>query len=85
MRRLFDISTEILKKEDEDKGVAVVALYERFVVELKSTYDGFIETVEAECRTKLKEDFDAFTKILDWDLFLGMGELKEYVVLFSVV
>jgi len=78
MKRLFDIATEILKKEDEDKGIAVVALYEQFMAEIKSTYCGFIDTVEAECKIKLKEDFDAFTKILDWDLFLGMGERKEY-------
>jgi len=67
-----------LKKEDDDSEVAVVSLYEQFMSELRTTYNNFINTIESECKVKLKEDFDAFTKILDWDLFLGMGELKDY-------
>lgn len=50
MGRLFDISVEILKKEEDDKGVAIVSLYEHFMQELKGKYFSFIDSVEAECR-----------------------------------
>lgn len=28
-------------------------------------------------RIKLKDDFDTVTKVVDWDLFTGFGDLKE--------
>jgi hypothetical protein len=30
-------------------------------------------------RIKLKDDFDTVTKVVDWDLFTGFGNLREYV------
>ncbi len=50
MGRLFDISTEILKREEDEKGVAIVALYDLFMEELRKKYYGFIEKVEIECK-----------------------------------
>lgn len=78
MKRLFDVSVEILRREDDDKGVAIVSLYEQFMEELRRCYCGFVDKIENECRGRLKDDFEAFTKILDWDLFIGFGDLKDY-------
>ena len=50
MGRLFDIATETLKREKDDKGVAIVALYDLFMEELRKKYFGFIDIVESECR-----------------------------------
>ena len=102
MGRLFDITTETLKREEDEKGVAIVALYDLFMEELRKKYFGFIETIENECRyanspllplshivsiirIKLKDDFDTVTKVVDWDLFTGMGNIKEYALIFSSI
>lgn len=53
MGRLFDIATEIIKSEEDEKGIAIVSLYDLFMEELKKKYFGFIETIEAECRYEL--------------------------------
>lgn len=50
MGRLFDIAIETLKREEDEKGVAIVALYDLFMEELRKKYFGFIEVVENECR-----------------------------------
>lgn len=50
MGRLFDISVEILKKEEDEKGMAIVSLYEHFMTELRARYFAFIESIEAECK-----------------------------------
>lgn len=61
MGRLFDISVEILKKEEDDKGIAIVSLYEHFMLELKNKYFAFIESVENECRYFFFHMFHFFT------------------------
>lgn len=50
MGRLFDIATEIIKGEEDEKGIAIVSLYDLFMEELRKKYFGFIENVEGECR-----------------------------------
>lgn len=54
-------------------------VYEPFMKELRNIYGAFIDQVEETCRMKLMDDFETFTKILDWDLVTGLSELKEYL------
>ncbi|KYQ94066.1 dynamin like protein [Tieghemostelium lacteum] len=77
MKRLYDISVTILKK-DESESSHTVALYEHFLSELKSKYFSFIEEIEQECKSRLKDDFEMFTKIVDWNLLSGLTEIKPY-------
>lgn len=88
MRRLFDIVTQILRDEaaaaaqmartsaHEDLGM--IGVYEQFLAELRRVFYAFLERVEQECRAKLRDDFDTFTAIIDWDLLGGFSELHEY-------
>ncbi|GAM21736.1 hypothetical protein SAMD00019534_049110, partial [Acytostelium subglobosum LB1] len=77
MKRLFDISVSILNNEDSN-GLNSVSLYEHFVSELRIQYYKFIEEIEADCKVRLKDDFDTFTKIVDWNLLGGLSEIKQY-------
>eukprot|EP01133_Synstelium_polycarpum_P000414 gene414-491_t len=77
MKRLFDISVGILNQE-ESNGMNTIALYENFMTELREKYYKFIETIEEDCKVRLKDDFDTFTKIVDWNLLSGMSEIKQY-------
>eukprot|EP01132_Coremiostelium_polycephalum_P003597 gene3597-4479_t len=77
MRRLFDIGVAILRQDHTDQS-HTVALYEQFLVELKKKYYSFIETIEKDCKTRLLDDFDTFTKIVDWNLMCGLSEIKPY-------
>jgi len=55
-------------------------LYEPFLKELRSVYGAFVGEVENRCKEKLMDDFDTFTKILDWDLLSGLSDVgKEYL------
>jgi hypothetical protein len=36
---------------------------------------GFVRETEAKCKEKLKDDFDTFTKVIDWDLINGLQEM----------
>jgi hypothetical protein len=57
----------------------VLNVYEPFIKELRAVYGGFVDNVEELCRSKLMDDFETFTKILDWDLLTGLSDLgKEY-------
>jgi hypothetical protein len=49
-------------------GVGILAVYEKFSLELKCTYESFISKIETDCRQRLKDDFVMFTKIVDWDI-----------------
>jgi hypothetical protein len=49
-------------------GIGILSVYERFVGELKKTYESFIDKTENDCRARLKDDFVMFTKIVDWEL-----------------
>ncbi|EAL71678.2 dynamin like protein [Dictyostelium discoideum AX4] len=77
MKRLFDISVSILGK-DENESSHTVSLYEHFLKELQSQYEKFIQTIESECKSRLKDDFEMFTKIVDWNLLSGLTEIKPY-------
>ncbi|KAN0025352.1 hypothetical protein ACTFIU_003613 [Dictyostelium citrinum] len=77
MKRLFDISVSILGK-DENESSHTVSLYEHFLKELQTQYEQFIQTIESECRARLKDDFEMFTKIVDWNLLSGLTEIKPY-------
>eukprot|EP01105_Mastigella_eilhardi_P002304 TRINITY_DN1282_c0_g1_i1.p1 TRINITY_DN1282_c0_g1~~TRINITY_DN1282_c0_g1_i1.p1 ORF type:complete len:782 (-),score=270.13 TRINITY_DN1282_c0_g1_i1:25-2370(-) len=82
MRNIFDIAMGTLQDDaDVDPATYRVAHFEGFVVQLRTVYNGFVEATEAACRLKLKDDFDTFTKILDWDLFFAAGEEVEYDLL----
>ncbi|EGC35126.1 hypothetical protein DICPUDRAFT_33855 [Dictyostelium purpureum] len=77
MKRLFDISVSILSK-DETESSHTVSLYEHFLKELKGQYESFIDDIENECKSRLKDDFEMFTKIVDWNLLNGLSEIKPY-------
>ncbi|KAK5574626.1 hypothetical protein RB653_009879 [Dictyostelium firmibasis] len=77
MKRLFDISVSILGK-DENESSHTVSLYEHFLKELQTQYEQFIQTIETECKARLKDDFEMFTKIVDWNLLSGLTEIKPY-------
>ncbi|EFA76188.1 dynamin like protein [Heterostelium album PN500] len=77
MKRLFDIGVSILNNE-EGHEMNSVALYEHFITELRARYYKFIEEIEADCKIRLKDDFDTFTKIVDWNLLGGLSEIKQY-------
>ena len=73
--RLCEIGISVMK--DGDTGVLNV--YEPFIKELRAVYAKFVADVEALCRAKLTDDFDTFTKVLDWDLLAGLADVgKEY-------
>ncbi|EGG18151.1 dynamin like protein [Cavenderia fasciculata] len=73
-KRLFDIGVSILSNEEYH----TVSLYASFLEEFKSQYFTFIKEIEADCKTRLKDDFDTFTKIVDWNLLNGLNEIKQY-------
>ncbi|KAF2073270.1 hypothetical protein CYY_005432 [Polysphondylium violaceum] len=77
MKRLFDISVSILKKDDSESS-HTVSLYDHFLTELKAQYHGFVESIEVDCRNRLRDDFDMFTKIVDWNLLNGLSDIKPY-------
>lgn len=54
--------------------------YEPFMKELRVVFYNFIESTEENCRTKLMDDFETFTKIMDWDLISGFANIKEYIL-----
>jgi len=56
----------------------VMNSYEPFITELKNVYHRFVDTTESDCRVKLMDDFETFTKIMDWDLISGFANLKDY-------
>ena len=62
-------------------GIGILSVYERFVNELKRTYDSFIDKTENDCRTRLKDDFVMFTRIVDWELLSNGHMDAEYVEL----
>ncbi|KAL6054695.1 putative Interferon-induced GTP-binding protein Mx2 [Balamuthia mandrillaris] len=74
MKRLCDISISVMKSTDS----GVLNVYEPFVEELRSNYYKFVDQTETVCRDKLMDDFETFTKVLDWDLVSGLSELKDY-------
>jgi hypothetical protein len=49
-------------------GVGILSVFERFMNELRNTYDSFIDRTERDCRARLKDDFVMFTKIVDWEI-----------------
>jgi hypothetical protein len=74
-KRLCDIGISVMKGGES----GVLNVYEPFIKELRAVYGGFIDSVEELCRSKLMDDFETFTKILDWDLLTGLSDLgKEY-------
>eukprot|EP00027_Filamoeba_sp_ATCC50430_P017323 CAMPEP_0168573610 /NCGR_PEP_ID=MMETSP0413-20121227/18631_1 /TAXON_ID=136452 /ORGANISM="Filamoeba nolandi, Strain NC-AS-23-1" /LENGTH=604 /DNA_ID=CAMNT_0008606881 /DNA_START=1 /DNA_END=1816 /DNA_ORIENTATION=- len=68
MKKLFPIAVDVLKHDTDHKGIGILSVYERFVHELRSTYETFIDKIEHDCRTRLKDDFVMFTKIVDWEM-----------------
>lgn len=74
-KRLCDVGISVMKGGES----GVLNVYEPFIKELRAVYGGFIDSVEELCRSKLMDDFETFTKILDWDLLTGLSDLgKEY-------
>lgn len=68
MKRLFKIGIDVLKFDPDQKdGIGILSIYENFTHELKNTYDGFINQIEKDCESRLKDDFVMFTKIVDWN------------------
>ncbi len=37
----------------------------------------FVDKTERDCRAKLKDDFDTFTNIIDWELLSGLNDLSR--------
>ncbi|KAH3742895.1 dynamin family GTPase [Pelomyxa schiedti] len=78
-KRLFEIAMAILVQGDnQDPEVTKVAHFDGFIAELRTVYNTFIDNTETQCRLKLFDDFDTFTRILDWDLLGGLGAIKDY-------
>jgi hypothetical protein len=79
MKRLFKISVEVLKTDREQReGIGILSVYDRFITELRETFERFIDKTENDCRSRLKDDFVMFTKIVDWDLLMSNNLSKEY-------
>ena len=72
--RMFDISVNVLKTEP-DSEYGMLGCYELFQNELRQVFRGFVRETEAKCKEKLKDDFDTFTKVIDWDLINGLQEM----------
>jgi len=51
--------------------------YEPFMSELRAVFNKFIDATEENCRAKLMDDFETFTKIMDWDLISGFANIRE--------
>lgn len=64
----------VLRSESDHNDYGLLGRYDQFCSELQRVFSGFIEKTERDCREKLKDDFDAFTKIIDWDLLSGVGD-----------
>lgn len=72
-KRLCDVGISVMKGGES----GVLNVYEPFIKELRAVYGGFIDSVEELCRSKLMDDFETFTKILDWDLLTGLSDLGK--------
>jgi len=82
MKRLFSIAIGVIRQDRDQKGIALLSVYERFVAELRSCFEANIAKIEEDCRQRLKDDFVMFTKIIDWDLLnSGIIETKDYNLL----
>lgn len=91
MKRLFDIAYAIISSKHkssspssfiqigEEDNYSVISEYEQFGNVLRSVYDDFVKRVAIECEKKIYDDFETFTKILDFDLLSGIKEMaKDY-------
>eukprot|EP01117_Protostelium_nocturnum_P012903 TRINITY_DN4779_c0_g1_i2.p1 TRINITY_DN4779_c0_g1~~TRINITY_DN4779_c0_g1_i2.p1 ORF type:complete len:736 (+),score=227.12 TRINITY_DN4779_c0_g1_i2:69-2276(+) len=74
MKRLFGIAIEVIKNDTDRKTIGILSVYERFMNELRSTFHNYIDKTEDDCRTRLKDDFVMFTKMMDWDLISSAGD-----------
>lgn len=72
--RMFDISVNVLKLEP-DSEYGMLGCYELFQNELRQVFRNFVRETEGKCKEKLKDDFDTFTKVIDWDLINGLQEM----------
>jgi GTP-binding protein EngB required for normal cell division len=68
MKRLFSIAVHVIKHDRDHRGIGILSVYEKFMNELRNTFDQFIDKIEQDCRSRLKDDFIMFTKIVDWEL-----------------
>lgn len=71
MKRLFNIAIHVIKHDRDNKSIGILTVYDKFVVELKNTYELYIDNIEKDCKARLKDDFIMFTKIVDWDLLMS--------------
>lgn len=87
MERLFTIAFSILSSKVPNKGsslkpsreedsYAIISEYEQFKTVLKDVYDSFVNSVAEECERRILDDFETFTKIVDWDLLSGVKEIS---------
>ncbi len=68
MKRLFPIAVDVLRADRDQESIGILAVYERLIHELRTSYESLIEKIETDCRARLKDDFVMFTKIVDWEL-----------------
>lgn len=74
MSSIFKIVTEFLKNDQKNQK------YSLFLDELKKSSERFIETLITEVRLKAFEEFETFTKIIDWDL-ISTSQKLDYDLL----
>lgn len=87
LKRLFDISLEILTSDQmsvsvsESETYRLLSVYPNFVGKLKEVYSDFVDDIEHHSKLKLREDFDTFTKIVDWSLLSGLSEIQSHNII----
>lgn len=74
MSSIFKIVTEFLKNDQKNQK------YSLFLDELKKSSEKFIEVLVQEVRIKAFEEFETFTKIIDWDL-ISTSQKLDYDLL----
>lgn len=70
MKRLLDIAISVIQSEYHFAEQP----NEHFLLELGKIYAQFLDEVESRCKGKMSDDFDTFTKVIDWDLLTGFNE-----------
>ena len=74
LKRLLDIAIAVIQSEYHFSE----SPNEHFLIELGKIYSAFVEEVETKCKEKMLDDFDTFTKVIDWDLLSGFNEEPDY-------
>jgi len=77
MCHLFDITVKAIVQE-ESQNVGILGRYEEFVKELRTIFSNFVKTTRDHCKSKAMDDFQAFTKVIDWDLISGFSAITDY-------